>query len=1310
MDQIVSVTPGDVHIIMIPSPGGPVPTPIPHPCTSIIKDKVAEKVKVMGQPGAVKGSISQHTPPHIPMGPGPFQKPPANKGEIVTASSNVFYEGKEAAMLGDTGKMCADPSDAPVGKVIGTAATVLVGGGGGGSDEAREQASAEAMKAAQAACDESKCTKAGHPVNVATGEVTAGSDDLMLPGLIPILFQRSYASTRADQLSDLGYGWKHSWDYRLLLRDDCMEYIHAGGRSLFFEVPAGNREVRLVEEGFTLRRSGEEWVVTTPTGRQLVFPALVQGLSDVRAYQLRDAFGNALAFQYDNANLLIEIRDQAGRSLLFDRQPTGQIVKLDLVDRNTTVRRTIRTFAYDEHGDLTLVIDACGNQISYRYDRHLLVQETDRNGNSWYFTYDDQRRCLETWGTNCLLYRRFKYSPNETYRTLMIDSIGCQWVYDVNADRLVTRMISPLGYTESYEWSKERQLLAKTDRNGATTGYEYDSKTGNVVVIHDPESNDWGFEYNDAGYETKFTHPDGATMVKEYDERGALVKSTDPLGATTEYEYDSRGLIQQIILPDGRVWKYKYDIYGFLSQCTDENGTYNERYRHQFTGCLVEINSATGLRTKREYDLEGHLIKQHDDEGVTFEITLDGEGNIKQYTDADGTVIRLKFDALGALIEREDLSITPGGPKRLTQYIYNGESQIVEILDPTNQSYQYLYDEDGRLIQARYPDGRVVRLGYDGKKNVVFRLNSDGSSVRTTYDQLDRAVSKELTNSDGTQSRYSYEYNADNQIVYGQKDDHVVETEFDVLGRPVRENQDGQEFSYEYDVAGRRTKIIFPGGYVVRYDYDDAARTLVIDSQLHGRISYTYDFLFRIRQSACPNGVVESFDYDRKSRIIEQKLGMGGVARYHKELIYKGGRLKEARETNGTALRLGYGGADRVVNTSIHSGERTAELNYTFDANNNLTGSPDGSRWIYGEGNRLLESPVKLLAYDPDGRVLRSDAPDGSAHYFYDAEGLLTRVEKSDHSTIKFDYDAFQRRVLKEVNGVKLRFLWDVAVPVVEQNCQRTSYNLFFPERFSPIARREIASDLTASDKCYYFHSDQIGAVQRVTAEDGGEVWSATYTPLGEALVDPASSMDHPFRTAGEYWDSEIDLGYHRKRYYDPRIGRFTTHDPKDILGGLNLYVFYRNGYEFYDPLGADSKWDYVKAWGKGYEDYLDSKVISGGSGTTSVPTGLGQRNYDNSVTNRRGTTFYEAKYIGANGMSSDAIDRARNQLSKDEEVMASNPNVKVKWIFNKDPPADLKADLDALKAQYPGQFSYEVKPTPPCFKKTYVEPHLPGG
>src|SRR5207249_3162631 len=110
-----------------------------------------------------KGSISQHTPPHIPIG-GTFVNPPKNKGKITTGSSNVFYQEKEAAMLGDMAEMCMDPSDAPVGKVIGKAAMVLVGGGGsdGGDDESGDGAGKKAGKPGLG-----QLTTTGHPVDVA---------------------------------------------------------------------------------------------------------------------------------------------------------------------------------------------------------------------------------------------------------------------------------------------------------------------------------------------------------------------------------------------------------------------------------------------------------------------------------------------------------------------------------------------------------------------------------------------------------------------------------------------------------------------------------------------------------------------------------------------------------------------------------------------------------------------------------------------------------------------------------------------------------------------------------------------------------------------------------------------------------------------------------------------------------------------------------------------------------------------------------------------------------------------------------------
>jgi len=114
----------DIHIIMIPSPSGAVPTPLPHPFNGIVNGSLSSDVNVMGRPAAVLGSTADNTPLHIPQG-GPFQKPPSNRAQIITGSPTVLINGKPAARNLDTALTCNDPVDAPMGTVV-AAGTVMV--------------------------------------------------------------------------------------------------------------------------------------------------------------------------------------------------------------------------------------------------------------------------------------------------------------------------------------------------------------------------------------------------------------------------------------------------------------------------------------------------------------------------------------------------------------------------------------------------------------------------------------------------------------------------------------------------------------------------------------------------------------------------------------------------------------------------------------------------------------------------------------------------------------------------------------------------------------------------------------------------------------------------------------------------------------------------------------------------------------------------------------------------------------------------------------------------------------------------------
>lgn len=121
-DEVIGL---DIHIVMIPSPAGPVPTPMPMPFVGKLSGSLASSVTIDNKPAAVKGSTAQNQPQHIPAG-GPFQNPPSNQATVDAGSETVFFDGSKAARLGDVAKTCNDPQDAPNGVIVATG-TVLIG-------------------------------------------------------------------------------------------------------------------------------------------------------------------------------------------------------------------------------------------------------------------------------------------------------------------------------------------------------------------------------------------------------------------------------------------------------------------------------------------------------------------------------------------------------------------------------------------------------------------------------------------------------------------------------------------------------------------------------------------------------------------------------------------------------------------------------------------------------------------------------------------------------------------------------------------------------------------------------------------------------------------------------------------------------------------------------------------------------------------------------------------------------------------------------------------------------------------------------
>lgn len=111
------ITATDTHLVIPPSGGPPVPTPMSY--DGVLKKDLCEHTFSEHQAVAVVGSTSVMSPGHQ-AAPGSFAKPPSNEGHVFIGAPTVYAEHKAIARDGDVALTCNDPADLPVGKVVAT--------------------------------------------------------------------------------------------------------------------------------------------------------------------------------------------------------------------------------------------------------------------------------------------------------------------------------------------------------------------------------------------------------------------------------------------------------------------------------------------------------------------------------------------------------------------------------------------------------------------------------------------------------------------------------------------------------------------------------------------------------------------------------------------------------------------------------------------------------------------------------------------------------------------------------------------------------------------------------------------------------------------------------------------------------------------------------------------------------------------------------------------------------------------------------------------------------------------------------------
>ncbi len=911
---------------------------------------------------------------------------------------------------------------------------------------------------------------------------------------------------------------------------------------------------------------------------------------DVNGYQSQstDRVGRITRFTYDSNKNLSQITFPNNQSLNYNYSGSQLSSIVDPAGRSTT-------FSYSG-GNLTSVHFADGTSRSFQYDSNgQMIHETDQRGNTTQYSYNAWNRLNQVTradGTTQIINDIASQTVANNYtggNTGSMQSIGFDSgessTQVTNANNVTTKMTTDymgfisqiqdaLGNTTTITRDLQGRPLTITKPDGTMTTMSYDQTTGDLLSTTDNTLNITISRTYDT-YGNVVTQADGnynageagdRVMANAYDPNtGLLLQTTYPNGNVVAYTYNSSGLFLQKIVQNGQssiLTTYSYDSYGNVNQEAVNN-----------------VNPVSFAN-----DLAGNVLQ-----------------SISTSTGSDQLITSYTYDAFNRL-----RSVT--SPKNeVTSYSYLGTGQISTILDPRGKTASFSYDQLGRLISKTDTLGMNYSFAYDGNSNRISETDPNGNNKTYSYDVLNRMTQAILPDDTVT-----YTYNLRNDVISVTNNVSEVDSFTDTQKRVTfaqttglgsMANYPSVGMTYSYDQDGNRTKISTNYGNI-SYAYDYDSRLTGISNTWGDQFGFNYDVAGRLTQISRP-GSSTSYSYSTAGTIMQIAHNMTSGQSDYENLAYDQRNFPITRSTASASYTYNYDNDGQLVGAtdSTQSSE-----SFTYDGlGNRLT---DAQAHAYGydsNGQRLLDDGVYTYIYDNNGNMLsklNKDSLQVGYKFSYNSKNQLiqTQVLASTFGSvtkqINYVYDAVGRRMQKSVTDTvsaqsyTRNFIYDGQDIMFEFD---GSSNLLTQYTHNPSRMDDVLSvNVTAAGvtakralvaRTYYFLKDHLGNITSITDGSGNILQKYDYSAFGKILtIKDASgndvSQNQPLHTAltytGREYEEDTGLFFYRARFYDPSIGRFLQTDPdpgnlKNPISMISKYVYAKNNPLYYtDPTGKE--------------------------------------------------------------------------------------------------------------------------------------------
>ena len=858
-------------------------------------------------------------------------------------------------------------------------------------------------------------------------------------------------------------------------------------------------------------------------------------------------------------------------------------------------------FTYDGYGNKISMSDSIGTFEKLVYDAdgvlptvRILPSSTDKNKDQqWTLQYKNGR--VERFVSPLGLVRNFEYdSLGRRSRLLGSDGSEQEYAYreavNGNPSFVLTRA-RRYQDNEKFDAGETRwisQLAGYNPDGTAVATLEDVDATKNDVLsgVRVKEYKVYNRNKQKLFTWTPFTIREfgaikGLTVDKVFAQLDKVPVPADQIGIATSYDY--LGRVLQEVYPSGMKVTFDYAPWGSASE-----GHYAQGSKE------VKV---------RSYKIESDL-------GIygTVEQAVDsGETHVTQYTP----------DNLGNLS-----SVLLPGEATARQFIYNTAGKIEQQIIPGLGKYVYVYDVRDRNIATvrTTADGLATQKAeqiFDTQDRILNQKLDDqvvSSNVYDTYPEdmnVTPAYGKAVPAPVGllTQAR-----TFDPQKLYNSTSNLVYDSEGRIIARKM--NLGGADFneSYRFLVDGTLKGTKNPMGMEGFYSLDGSGalhsvaiqlpnrekRESIIDSVSYNGKGQIDNILYRpIGDDYAETRLI----YDDKTLQVKQiktHFTDAGQTKWLQDLAIELDGNQNVLSVKDSAPRGLFGHVDRTANfqydwkSQLTSSTRYGRtLNYEYLPNGAFKKNEEMGPGEIAQNpiSSLIPSGVEGQAYSFDGfgQLIKSPTIKSAR---YNALGQLVFVETEKFQSF-FGYDSTGERIYKRVVNKVEHKTSDSLYPMLSMAVEPSGRQSYIFVGDSRLVRLE-----ENTGEWYYYLKDHLSSSDIVMHSSGKPVEQMLYQAYGTeedpsmassewndhlknvAAIIPQEKTHHRF--TGHYLDDDTGLYYMKTRFYDPKLGRFTSPDPKFRDAPVEcfksalecgLFNYARNNpLKFIDPNGQDAK------------------------------------------------------------------------------------------------------------------------------------------